>query len=75
MWDVAILTPLVQGELSIVDLLPDSITQINSDESVTLVFRENLLSYNFAEENISIPDTIVETFVSLDSLQLSDRTI
>ncbi len=74
-WDVEILTPLVKGDLTIVDLLPDSITQINSDESVTLVFRENLLNYNFAEENITIPDTIVETFVSLDSLQLSDRTL
>jgi hypothetical protein len=74
-WDISLLTPLVQGELSITDLLADSLTVVNADESVTLVFQESLIDYNFAEENITIPDTLITTFVSLDSLSLDDRTI
>ncbi|HAE35706.1 MAG TPA: hypothetical protein PKX04_04310 [Chitinophagales bacterium] len=74
-WDINMLTPLVQGELTILDMLPDSLTEVNADESLTLVYQDELLSYNFADENISIPDTLITTFVSLDSLSLDDRTI
>ena len=75
MWEVALLTPVVTGQLSILDILPDSISEVQSDGGVDIVFRETLFQYNFADENISIPDTIVETFVSLDSLQLTDRVL
>lgn len=75
MWDVAVLTPIANGHLSIMDILPDSLSEVQADGGVDLVYRQTLFSYNFVEENISIPDTIVETFVSLDSLSLSDREI
>lgn len=75
MWDVAVLTPIANGHLSIMDILPDSLSEVQEDGGVDLVYRQTLFSYNFVDENISIPDTIVETFVSLDSLSLSDREI
>jgi len=72
-WDTRYLSPILKGELDIYDLVPDSITQINADESVTLVYQTELLNYDLTEEAIEIPDTSVEYFVSLDSLSLEDQ--
>lgn len=75
LWDVGLLTPIVQGNLNITDILADSLQNINSDESVDLVYRQQLIDYNLAEEGFTIPDTIVEVYVKLDSLGLTDRTL
>ncbi len=72
-WDSHYITPLVTGSLTINDLIPDSLTQINADESITLVYQNNLLEYNLAEEAVEIPDTSVEYFISLDSLTIEDK--
>lgn len=74
-WDTRYLVPLVQGELDLYDLVPDSVTVIGEDESVTLVYKTELLDYDLTEEAIEIPDTSVEYFVSLDSLTLEDQTL
>ncbi|MBK7441142.1 MAG: hypothetical protein IPI65_06330 [Bacteroidetes bacterium] len=63
------------GELDVYDLVPDSLSEINDDESVTIVYQSQLLNYNLTEEAIEIPDTSVEYFVSLDSLALDDQTV
>ena len=74
-WDTRYLVPLVQGELDLYDLVPDSVTVIGDDQSVTLVYKTELLDYDLTEEAIQIPDTSVEYFVSLDSLTLDDQTL
>lgn len=74
-WDTRYLSPILKGELDIYDLAPDSVTQINDDESVTLVYQTALLDYDLTDEAIDIPDTSVEYFVSLDSLALDDQSI
>jgi hypothetical protein len=74
-WDTRYLSPILKGEMDIHDLVPDSISQINDDESVTLVYQTELLNYDLTEEAIEIPDTSVEYFVSLDSLSLEDQTM
>ena len=66
-WDTRYLTPIVTGELTIYDLVPDTLTQFEDDESVTLVYKSEL------QEAIEIPDTAVEVYVSLDSLTLEDQ--
>lgn len=74
-WDTRYLAPIVTGELDVYDLVPDSLSEINDDESVTIVYQSQLLNYNLTEEAIEIPDTSVEYFVSLDSLALDDQTV
>ncbi len=74
-WDTRFLAPMVEGELTIADLVPDSLTVIENDESITLVYQTDLLDYDLTEEAIEIPDTSVKFFVSLDSLVLEDETI
>ena len=74
-WDTRYLSPILTGELTIRDLVPDSVTVVNADESVTLVYQTELLNYDLTEEAIEIPDTSVEYFVSLDSLTLEDQSM
>ncbi|MBK8680407.1 MAG: hypothetical protein IPN31_00545 [Bacteroidetes bacterium] len=74
-WDIGLLTPILQGNLNITDILADSLKEINSDDGVDLVYRQQLIDLNLAEEGLSIPDTIVQVYVSLDSLGLTDRTL
>lgn len=74
-WDIGLLTPILQGNLNISDILPDSLKNINADESIDLVYRQELVNLNLAEEGFTIPDTIVEVYVKLDSLGLTDRTL
>lgn len=74
-WDTRYLTPIVTGELSIYDLVPDTLAQIEDDESVTLVYKSELLDYDLTKEAIEIPDTSVEIYVSLDSLTLEDQEL
>lgn len=75
LWDIGLLTPIVQGNLNLTDILADSLHAVNSDASVDLVYRQQLIDLNLAEEGFSIPDTIVHVYVSLDSLGLTDRTL
>lgn len=74
-WDIGLLTPILQGNLNITDILADSLIEINNDDGVDLVYRQQLINLNLAEEGLSIPDTIVQVYVSLDSLGLTDRTL
>ena len=45
-WDTRYLSPILTGELTIRDLVPDSVTVVNADESVTLVYQTELLNYD-----------------------------
>ncbi|MEZ5013798.1 MAG: hypothetical protein R2794_05860 [Chitinophagales bacterium] len=74
-WDTRYITPLITGALTIHDLVPDSLTIIEDDNAVTLVYKSELLDYDLADEAIDIPDTSVTYFVSLDSLTLDDQTV
>jgi hypothetical protein len=57
-WDVNILSPVVYTTLTLDDLLPDSLTQVNPDSSITLVFDNTV--YRFALDTlIDVPDTTI----------------
>ena len=63
-WNVDILAPLVYGDLTIKDLLKDSILVTNLDESIQLKFSSNLYSLNF-DSLVKIPDTTVRNKYSI----------
>jgi hypothetical protein len=58
-WNVAVLAPLIYGDLTINNLLKDTIISTNSDESIQLKFSSNLYSLNF-DSLVKIPDTIIK---------------
>jgi hypothetical protein len=60
-WDVDLFTPLIKTSLTIDDLIPDSLLQVNPDHTVTLVYKNPI--YNFDLDSIvNVPDTISSTY-------------
>jgi hypothetical protein len=61
-WEVSMTGPLIHSSLDISDLIPDSLLQVNPDNSITLVYNSTIFSLN-PDSLVTIPDTsIVDTF-------------
>jgi hypothetical protein len=63
-WDTQILTPLVNSSLSINNLLPDSILQVNADSSLKIVFENDIYKLDI-DTLFKIPDTTLKTSYNL----------
>ena len=59
-WNIDIIAPIVYGDLTIKDLLKDSILAVNSDNSIQLKFSSNIYRLNF-DSIVKIPDTTFKT--------------
>jgi len=63
-WEADFLIPLVNTTMGIDDILTDSILYVNPDNSISLLYRNNI--YSFAADSIfSFPDTITGNVYSL----------
>lgn len=69
-WDTDLLVPIAYTQLSISDLLADSLEKINADSSISLVYQTNLSSFTL-DTIVKIPDTSFEYVVSLDKISLN----
>ena len=69
-WDTGILAPLATTNLSIANLVQDTILQTNPDSSLSIVYQSTVYSLNLAEQFIHIPDTSIGQKYTLDSLVL-----
>lgn len=67
------LTPILETELTLGDLVPDSLLSTNSDNSLNLVFEEEYGITNL-EDILTIPDRVDSLEVTLSSLVLDDRS-
>ena len=59
-WDVDVLTPLIKSTLNINNIIPDSILQHNSNNSLDIVYKSSLTSFS-SNTLFVIPDTSMET--------------
>ncbi len=59
-WNANYIAPLVYGDLTINDLLKDSILAVNSDHSIQLKFSSNIYRLDF-DSIVKIPDTTLHT--------------
>lgn len=73
-WDTNVITPILHGELTIDDLVPDSIKQVNADNSVDLVYQNTIFDLSVTDL-VTVPDTTVSVTVNLDSLALDDESV
>jgi len=58
-WDVDLLAPLVKSTLTINDLIPDSVLQVNPDTSLKIVYSDNIFDVDM-DSLFTIPDTTIE---------------
>ncbi|MEL6590801.1 MAG: hypothetical protein AAFQ68_11995, partial [Bacteroidota bacterium] len=73
-WDTDLLAPIAKSEVGISDLIPDSLTQVGSDQLVSLILRDTFATTRLIDL-VELPDTSVNITVSLDSLVLASDTI
>ncbi|HYV93368.1 MAG TPA: hypothetical protein VE978_16470 [Chitinophagales bacterium] len=74
-WDAQLLTPLLKSSLTLDDLLADSVLQTNADNSVSIVLRNKLYGASLTDLAIKIPDTTIKVGFSLETINLSNKTI
>lgn len=67
------LAPVLETELTLGDIVPDSLLSTNSDKSLNLVFEERYGITNLADI-LAIPDRVDSVEVTLSSLVLDDRS-
>ena len=63
-WDTNLLGPVFKTSLSIDQILPDSLTQINSDNSINLVYDDFFNSSGFVNTQ-QLPDTAIVKFFTI----------
>lgn len=72
-WDVAVITPLVKSSLTIDDILPDSLLQTNTDNSLSLVYSSTFYEASL-DSLFQYPDTNIVYTAKLDSLVLGNQS-
>jgi len=73
-WETSISSPLFASDLSLNDLVADSILRENSDSSYTIAYDYEFSIDSFGD-HLSVPDTISRVTVTLEKLVLSDKDI
>lgn len=70
-WDVDLNAPILFSDMGIEDLIPDSLLQTNSDNSLNLVFDQTIFSYGI-DSLLAVPDsTIKDSFMSIGTAFIS----
>lgn len=74
-WDQNLVAPLLKSRVGLDDALSDTtLTQINDDNSITVVFRDTVVDLALADYLV-VPDTSFAAKVTLDSISLSTDTL
>ena len=72
-WNTDLLAPIATADLSIANLVADSMITTNADNSLNLVYKNNIYSFDFSKSLIQIPDTGISKAFRLDSLKLPQQ--
>lgn len=67
------ITPILETELTLGNIIPDSLSITNSDNSIDIVY-ETSYGVSSVSDIVQIPDTVEVSEVSLSSLTLDDRS-
>lgn len=73
-WETDLLTPILHGELTIDNLVPDSIKEVNEDNSVDLVFQNTIFDLSITDL-VEVPDTTVSATINIDSVKIDDKNM
>ena len=72
-WNTDLLTPITSADLSITNLVSDSLVTTNADNSLNLVYKKNIYAFDFSKTLLEIPDTGISKSFRLDSLKLPQQ--
>lgn len=66
-WEMNLNAPLIYSDLGIEDLIPDSLMEVNADNSINLVFDETLFSYGLDSVLGLADSTLKDSFYAISS--------
>lgn len=73
-WNARIMAPLAEADLSLTDLIADSLLLNDDDGAYRLIYEYETLLDSFGDY-LNVPDTLNQVSVSLNKLILEDRTL
>ena len=73
-WDVNILSPIAKTHLTLDQIVADSLMQVNSDSSISLVYQTNLADIRM-DTIAQLPDTSINYSAKLSTLNISPINI
>jgi len=74
-WETQWLAPLFNTDLSLGQLLGDTLLQSNADGSIQLVYHNTVYEFDPNANAINIPDTSVRTSYNVNALTLSNQAV
>lgn len=74
-WETDLLVPIAFGDFGLENLVGDTLIHQNSDNSLSLVYKNSVYKLRLTEQSIKIPDTSLKSLVTLDSIYLPNRTV
>ena len=74
-WDIDLLAPLMSGELSINNIVPDTLLHTNSDKSISLIYKTRLFGLNLSELVMHIPDTTFSNPMNIGTIGLASKQL
>lgn len=74
-WDAGLVAPLATTNMTIGNLVKDTILKTNSDSSLSIVYSNTVYELNLADQFIRIPDTSIGQRYTIDSLGLPNVSI
>lgn len=69
-WDTGLVAPLASTNVTIGNLVKDSILKTNADSSLTISYQNTIYELNLADQYIHIPDTSIGQKYSVDSMNI-----
>jgi hypothetical protein len=74
-WDQNLVAPILKSRMGLAEALKDSsLVNINNDQSITIVFRDTLVSISLSDYLV-VPDTSYSAKITLDSISLATDTL
>jgi hypothetical protein len=74
-WEIDVAAPILNSELSINEILASDFVTVNTDNSISLVYNNNLYALNVADQIISIPDTTFTNPFNINSVGLPLKSV
>ncbi len=68
-WEVGLMAPVFKTSLSLADLIPDSVSEVNNDSLISLVYQKEIYQLGM-DSFLNMPDTGFKYNAYLDSIKL-----
>ncbi|MBL0310899.1 MAG: hypothetical protein IPP77_14885 [Bacteroidetes bacterium] len=74
-WETEMLVPIAHTNLTLKNLIKDSLLKVNSDNVLSIVQQSHLYDFSLADKVIDFPDTAIKQKFNVSNLVLGNQSI